>query len=95
MFGENWEKEDGILKDLAKYKTTMVWYMSLRSIDQFAERMKEHYPPNFPVAIVYYAGYTDREKVLRSTLENIVDDVKQMEEEWLGLFIAGEVAAKP
>jgi len=45
--------------------------------------------------IVYYAGYANREKVLRSTLDSIVDDVKKMEEEWLGLFIAGEVAANP
>lgn len=95
LFGENWEKEDEILKDLSKYNTTMVWYMSLRSIDQVILSMKAHYPPDFPIAIVYYAGYTDREKVLRSTLDSIVDDVKEMEEEWLGLFIAGEIAANP
>lgn len=95
LFGENWEKEDGILKDLSKYNATMIWYMSLRSIDQVVLRMKEHYPPHFPIAIVYYAGYADREKVLRSTLDSVSDDVKQMEEEWLGLFIAGEVAAGP
>ena len=29
MFGEKWEKQDGILKDLSKYDITMVWYMSL------------------------------------------------------------------
>lgn len=33
--------------------------------------------PDFPIAIVYYAGYADREKVLRSTMDSIVDDVKE------------------
>ncbi len=92
LFGENWEKDYEILKDLAKYETTMVWYMSLRSIDRVAERMAKYYPPDFPIAIVYYAGYPDKEKVLRSQLDRIVEDVQQMDEEWLGLFIAGQVA---
>lgn len=95
LFGENWDKNDDILKDLSKYETTMVLYMSLRSIDRVVKRLAEHYPADLPIAIVYYAGYPDREKVLRSTLDSIVDDVKQMEEAWLGLFIAGKVAAKP
>lgn len=92
LFGENWEKDDEILKDLAKYETTMVWYMSLRSIDRVAKRMAQYYPPDLPIAIVYYAGYPDREKVLRSRLDSIVKDVEKMGEEWLGLFIAGQVA---
>lgn len=92
LFGENWEKDDDILRDLAKYETTMVWYMSLRSIEQVAERMAKYYPPDFPIAIVYYAGYPDKEKVLRSQLDRIVEDVQEMGEEWLGLFIAGKVA---
>lgn len=92
LFGENWEKDDEILKDLAKYETTMVWYMSLRSIDRVAERLAKYYPPDFPIAIVYYAGYPDKEKVLKSQLDRIVKDVQQMDEAWLGLFIAGKVA---
>ena len=92
LFGENWEKDDDILKDLSKYETTMVWYMSLRSIDKVVSRMRNHYSPDFPIAVVYYAGYPDREKVLKSSLGKILEDVRKMEESWLGLFIAGEAA---
>jgi precorrin-4 methylase len=89
MFGENWEKQDEILRDLAKYNTTMIWYMSLRSIGKVVDRMKPVYPPDLPIAIVYYAGYPEKEKVLKSTLSAILEDVKKMDEKWLGLFVAG------
>lgn len=89
MFGENWEKDDDILKDLSKYDTTMIWYMSLRSIDKVVEKLKRFYPPDLPIAIVYYAGYPEKEKVLKSSLDKILKDVRKMDEKWLGLFVAG------
>ncbi len=92
MFGENWDKEDDLLKDLSKYDTTMVWYMSLRSLGKVVERLVRHYPPDLPIAIVYYAGYPDKEKVLKSRLGTVLTDVKQMKEAWLGLFITGPAA---
>ncbi|MBI9083679.1 MAG: hypothetical protein JEZ11_08770 [Desulfobacterales bacterium] len=92
LFGENWEKDDDILKDLSKYKTTMVWYMALRSLDKVVQRFEKYYPKDLPIAIVYYAGYPDKEKVLRSNLGNILEDVKKMDEWWLGLFITGQCA---
>lgn len=90
LFGENWEKNDDILKDLSKYETTMVWYMSLRSIAKVVAKLKKYYASDMPIAIVYYAGYPDKEKVLKSCLENILRDVEKMDEKWLGLFILGK-----
>jgi len=92
MFGENWEKEDDIVKDLAKYDTTMVWYMSIRSMERVVEKFNKYYPPDLPIAIVYYAGYPEKQKVLRSRLGTILKDVQKMDEKWIGLFIAGKCA---
>ena len=92
LFGENMEKEDDILKDLSKYEATMVWYMSLRSMDKIIGKFRETYPPDLPIAIVYYAGYPEKQKVLRSRLDRILKDVREMDEKWLGLFIAGRCA---
>lgn len=92
LFGENLEKEDGILEDLAKYESTMVWYMSLRSMDKVIGKLRKAYPPDLPIAIVYYAGYPEKQKVLRSRLDRILKDVREMDEKWLGLFIAGRCA---
>lgn len=92
LFGESWEKDDGILGDLAKYDTTMVLYMSLKSLNKVVERLSRHYPPDLPIAIVYYAGYSDKEKVLRSRLGSLLNDIETMDENWLGLFVAGPCA---
>ncbi len=94
LFGENWEKDDGILKDLAKYKTNMVWYMSLGSVERVVKAMSEYYPPDLPIAIVYYAGYPDRQRVLKSSLKDILEDISEIDEQWLGLFVAGPIAGK-
>ncbi len=90
LFGEGTEPKDEILKDISKYKTTMVMYMSLRNIKELTEKFKPYYPPELPVAVVYYAGYADKESVLRSTLAEIEQDIKKMDEKWLGLVVIGE-----
>jgi precorrin-4 methylase len=92
LFGESWEKGDEILKDLSKYETTMVLYMSLSSMNKVVERFRKYYPPDLPIAIVYYAGYPDKERVLKSRLEKIEEDLKEMDEKWLGLVVLGECA---
>jgi len=89
LFGESWEKDDGILKHLSKYETTMVLYMSLKSLDKMVERFQKYYPADLPIAVVYYAGYAE-EKVLRSTIGSIVKDIKKMDEKWIGLLVIGK-----
>ncbi len=90
LLGEGKEPRDDILKDLAKYKTTMVLYMSLRNLKELTAEFKKYFPLDYPIAVVYYAGYVDKETVLRSTLGHIEADVKKMDEKWLGLVVTGE-----
>ena len=91
-FGEEWEKGDEVLRDLLKYETTLVLYMTLSSLDRTAAVFKKHYPPDLPVAVVYNAGFAEKEKVLKSDLDHIVEDVKSVDEKWLGLVIVGKCA---
>ncbi len=92
LFGEEWEKGDEILRDLSKYESTMVLYMSLSALDRMAAVFRKYYPPDLPVAVVYHAGFAEKEKVLKSDLEHIVEDVKSVDEKWLGLMIVGKCA---
>ncbi len=50
------------------------------------------YPADLPVAVVYFAGYHDKEKVVKSKLSGIADEVRKIDEKWLGLVIIGEAA---
>jgi precorrin-4 methylase len=92
LFGESWEKGDEILKDLSKYETTMVFFMSLKSLGKLVDKLKEYYSTSLPIAVVYYAGYMDKEQVLRSKLGSILEDIKKMDEKWLGLVVIGKPA---
>jgi precorrin-4 methylase len=92
LFGDSYKKADEVLQDLSRYETTMVFYMALSSMDKLVEKFKKYYPPKLPMAVVYYAGYLEKEKVLRSTLGTILDDLKKVDETWLGLLIIGECA---
>ena len=90
LFGEKGKPEDDILRDLASYKTTMVMYMSLRRMGKLVEKFKPYFPEDLPVAVVYFAGYPDKEFVLKSSLANIEADIKKMDEQWLGLVVMGD-----
>ena len=92
LFGESWENADEILKDLSKYETTMVFFMSIKSLGKLVDRLKKYYAPILPIAVVYYAGYVDKEKVFRSKLGSIEEDIKKIDEKWLGLVVIGTSA---
>lgn len=92
LFGDGAEPDESLLADLSRYPSTMVLYMSLNAIADLAERFRNHYPPDLPLAIVYFAGYTDKEAVLRSSLATIARDIQTMDEGWLGLVVIGEAA---
>jgi len=90
MFGRSFEKGDDLLKDLSKYNVTMVFYMAISSMDRLVEKFNKYYPPELPMAVVYYAGYSEKEKILKSTLGSILDDLKKTNEKWMGLLIIGK-----
>lgn len=82
------ENED-ILRDLSKYPITMAFYMALKHADSLIARLKKYYAPDLPVAVVYNAGYPEKEKVVKGTLGTILDDIKSEKENWLGMIIVG------
>ncbi len=92
LFGEGPETREDLLGDISKYKSTLVLYMSLRNMDDLVDRFTRYYTVDLPVAVVYFAGYADKEHLLRGTLKDIVQQVRKMDEKWLGLVIIGEAA---
>ena len=92
LFGEGPEPQEDLLRDISKYSHTLVLYMSLRSMKQLVERFSKYCPVDLPVAVVYFAGYADKEQVIRGTLANIEEQVRKVDEQWLGLVIIGSAA---
>jgi len=93
LLGEN-KKGTKLLRDMAEYKPTMVLYMALQSMERLVREMKKDgYPRELPAAVVYFAGYPDKEEVVRGTLENIVQKIEDHNQDWLGMVIIGEAVS--
>jgi precorrin-4 methylase len=92
LFGDSDTPDESLLADLSRHKTTMVLYMSLRAMSDLTERFRNYYPDDLPLAIVYFAGFTDRQLVLKGTLGTIDQQMQAMDENWMGLVVIGDAA---
>jgi len=85
----NQEKGKKVVKNLAKHPTTMVFYMGIKELNNLIPVLQKYHPGDLPVAVVYNAGFPEKEKVVKGTLDNILDKTAGVKEEWLGLIIVG------
>lgn len=58
---------------LAPAHPTLVIFTMFTEFPDLVEKLKTHYPLQTPIAIVFYAGYKEKEHVLSGTLENILE----------------------
>ncbi len=86
---------DGLAKDLASHNGTLVFYMGLRQLGQLVTTLSKYQPADLPIAVVYYAGFPDKEKVVRGTLADIRDKIATGQEQWWGLIIVGRCLTGP
>jgi precorrin-4 methylase len=77
------------IEDLAVHKATMVVYMP-RDLKDLVKRLSTHYPPQTPMALVSYAGYKEKERVIKGTLKTILDKVGNERELKLFLVYVGD-----
>lgn len=68
------EKEK--LAGLAKHQATMIIFLSVGQIEELARQLKDSYPPETPVAVVYKASWED-EKIVMGNLTDIAGKVKE------------------
>lgn len=60
------------VEEMAPLQGTMVLFTMRTEFKKFIDIISAHYPPDTPVAIISSAGYTDREKVSRKRLGDIM-----------------------
>ena len=78
-----------ILKDLGKYATTMVLYMALSEPKKLFAALGEVLPSDMPCAVVYWAGYPDRQRILRGTVADMGEKISKDKERFMGLLFIG------
>jgi len=64
------------LGELAKHRATMGIFLSVQDIEKVMTELREGYPAETPVAVVYKASWPE-EKILRGTLATIAGQVRQ------------------
>ena len=90
MFLMDLKMEDRqILKDLSGYQTTMVIYMALRDPEKLFSNLGEVLPPDMPCAVVYWAGYPDRQRIVRGTVGDMEQKLSKEKEGFMGLLFIG------
>lgn len=82
------EKEQ--LRTLAKHRATMCIFLSVHAIAEVAEDLKSGYAEDTPIVVIQKASWPD-EKVVRGTLQNIADKVKEAGITKTALIIVGDV----
>jgi precorrin-4/cobalt-precorrin-4 C11-methyltransferase len=83
------EKES--IRELAKHQATMVIFLGVQHIDSVVEELgKGGYPKDTPVAVVYKATWPEQ-KVVKGTLNDIVEKVKAAGITKTALIFVGKV----
>ena len=79
------------IRELAKHGTTMVIFLGIQHVDKVIEELVESgRPVDTPVAVVYKATWKEQ-KIVRGTLADIVQKVKDAGITRTGLIFVGEV----
>lgn len=60
------------IEELSRHQATLVFFTMFLDLEKVVNKLKAHYPPDTPIAIVLFAGYKDKERVVHGTLDTIV-----------------------
>ncbi|QGU00250.1 Cobalt-precorrin-4 C(11)-methyltransferase [Candidatus Syntrophocurvum alkaliphilum] len=85
------EKEQ--LSKLAEHQASMVIFLSVSMIDNVVEELLQEYKPDTPIAVVEKASWPD-ERVVKGTLSNIAQLVKENQITKTALILVGEFLEK-
>jgi precorrin-4/cobalt-precorrin-4 C11-methyltransferase len=78
------------VRELAKHGTTMVIFLGIQQVDKvIGELIEAGRPKDTPVAVVYKATWKD-EKIVRGTLDDIVEKAKEARIKKTALIFVGE-----
>ncbi|MDH5720626.1 MAG: precorrin-4 C(11)-methyltransferase [Spirochaetia bacterium] len=86
------EKED--LEKIAAVNPTLVLFLSAGKLKEAVEKLIKHYKSETPVAVVYRVSWPD-EKIIRGSLDTILDLMKSENITQSALIIVGEALSKP
>ena len=64
------------IEELARNQATMAFFTMFLDLEKVVEKLRTHYPQDTPIAIVCFAGYKEKEKIIHATLDTILEKTK-------------------
>jgi precorrin-4 methylase len=68
---------------------TMVLYMALYHPDKVFAALKKALPPDMPCAVVFWAGYPERQRIVHGTVADMGEKLSEDKERFMGLLFVG------
>lgn len=75
LSADDWPGRTDTIEELSKLRATMVLFTMKADFEKFVGKLRAAWPPETPVAVVQYAGYAEKERVIEATLGTILDQV--------------------
>jgi precorrin-4/cobalt-precorrin-4 C11-methyltransferase len=72
-FGREEYKGSDSIENLSANRASMVFFTMFLDLGEVMKKLRTHYPAETPIAIVLYAGYREKEKVIHGTLATILE----------------------
>ena len=89
LFAGEEEQDHQVLQHVAEYPSTMILYMALKDPVALFETLRRELPSDLPVAVVFWAGHPDRERVMRGTVADMGPRLAADPERLMGLLFIG------
>ena len=77
------------MRKLAKHQATMVFFMA-GNLKQVVNELKKEYSGDTPIAVAYFIGYPEKQKVIKGTLNTILKDTASETEKEMLLIYVGD-----
>jgi precorrin-4/cobalt-precorrin-4 C11-methyltransferase len=78
------------IEKLSKYHPTMTIFTMHTKFEELVAKLKTQYPLQTPIAIVFHAGYKDKEHIVRGRLDTILQKTKGQEFPFEHLVYVGD-----
>ena len=78
-----------MFKNISQNPSSVILYMALQMPERLFGLLNQVYPPDMPCAVVFWAGYPDKQRIVKGTIADMASKLKDEKERYMGLLLIG------
>jgi precorrin-4 methylase len=83
------QENEPLLKAVAENGDTVAIFVGLRELKNLKPLFQKYYANTTPVHLVYRAGYSDSEYIVKTTIAEVAETAEKEQEKYLGMIYIG------